>query len=379
MSPSFSPATTSYSAGVDYNVSSVTVTPTASNTHAGITVNGEPVASGGTSAPISLAVGSNTINVVVTAQDGTTQKTYTISVTRGTEPSHNADLSGLSLSYSKLKPDFSAGTTNYSANVAYDVSIIDVTATAADASASITINGMIISSGIPHTISLNEGSNIISVVVTAQDGTTVKTYTIDVTRAEPSHNADLSGLSSSYGRLSPGFNSNTTSYSMSVPYSISSINVTATAADATASIKINGTVIPSGSPHTIILNVGLNQVSIEVTAQDMTTVKTYTVHINRAEPSHDADLSGLDLSNGHLYPSFDSQIFDYETEVGVSSITVKPTAAGPGAYITVNGTPVASGTWSGAITLNSGKNNIIIKVKAQDGMTENTYTVAVWA
>ena len=44
-------------------------------------VNGAPVTSATPSGAISLAVGPNTISVVVTAQDGTT-KTYTITVTR---------------------------------------------------------------------------------------------------------------------------------------------------------------------------------------------------------------------------------------------------------------------------------------------------------
>ena len=56
-----------------------------------IKVNGVPVARG--SVAISLSVGSNPINVVVTAQDGTTLKTYSIAVTRAA--SSNADLSNL--------------------------------------------------------------------------------------------------------------------------------------------------------------------------------------------------------------------------------------------------------------------------------------------
>jgi len=45
-------------------------------------VNGTAVASGNPSTIIPLAVGPNTITTVVTAQDGTTTKTYTLTITR---------------------------------------------------------------------------------------------------------------------------------------------------------------------------------------------------------------------------------------------------------------------------------------------------------
>jgi uncharacterized repeat protein (TIGR02543 family) len=79
-------ATTSYTASVANNITSITVTPTATDTNATITVNTTPVASGSVSGAISLNVGENTITIVVTAEDGTTTKTYTVTVTRETEP-----------------------------------------------------------------------------------------------------------------------------------------------------------------------------------------------------------------------------------------------------------------------------------------------------
>ena len=66
------------------NVASLTVTPTATEASATVTVNGAAVASGSTSDAIGLEVGENVITVVVTAQDGTTSSTYTVTVTRAT-------------------------------------------------------------------------------------------------------------------------------------------------------------------------------------------------------------------------------------------------------------------------------------------------------
>ena len=82
LSPSFSAVTSSYSASVASSISSVTVTPVVTESHATVTVDGAAVASGSASQSVSLASGSTTsISVVVTAQDGTT-RAYTLSVTR---------------------------------------------------------------------------------------------------------------------------------------------------------------------------------------------------------------------------------------------------------------------------------------------------------
>ncbi len=82
MVPSFSGTITSYRARVGNAVNSVRVRPTVNQANATVTVNGDGAASGWASQPINLAVGANTISVVVTAQDGATKKTYTLAVTR---------------------------------------------------------------------------------------------------------------------------------------------------------------------------------------------------------------------------------------------------------------------------------------------------------
>ncbi len=82
LTPTFVSGTTVYTAAVANGVTSLTVTPTAANPNATITVNGTTVASGSASGPIALATGDNTITTIVTAQDGLTTKTYTVTVTR---------------------------------------------------------------------------------------------------------------------------------------------------------------------------------------------------------------------------------------------------------------------------------------------------------
>ena len=86
LSPSFSAATTAYTASVSNTVASLRVTPTVNQANATVTVNGTAVASGQQSGQIALSVGSNTITVVVTAQDGSTTRTYTLALTRAAAP-----------------------------------------------------------------------------------------------------------------------------------------------------------------------------------------------------------------------------------------------------------------------------------------------------
>ena len=82
LTPSFSSSIISYTASVSNGTTSITVTPTTAESHATLTVNGIAVASGNASGSIALSLGANTISTVVTAQNGTTAKTYTVIVTR---------------------------------------------------------------------------------------------------------------------------------------------------------------------------------------------------------------------------------------------------------------------------------------------------------
>ena len=79
----FAPETSTYATTVPYAVGSLMVTPTAGDSGATVTVNGVEVASGEASAPVALVAGETRIEVVVTAADGTTTRTYTVTVTRG--------------------------------------------------------------------------------------------------------------------------------------------------------------------------------------------------------------------------------------------------------------------------------------------------------
>ena len=304
-------------------------------------------------------------------------------VTRAAAVSSDATLSGLTISSGTLTPGFASGTTSYTDSVGNGVSSVTVTPTVNQGSATVTVNGTPVASGTASgAISLAVGPDTITVKVTAQDTVTTDTYSIVVTRAAAvSSDATLSGLTISSGTLTPGFASGTTSYTDSVGNGVSSVTVTPTVNQGSATVTVNGTPVTSGTASgAISLAVGPNTITVKVTAQDTVTTDTYSIVVTRAAAvSSDATLSGLTISSGTLTPGFASGTTSYTDSVGngVSSVTVTPTVNQGSATVTVNGTPVASGTASGAISLAVGPNTITVKVTAQDTVTTDTYSIVV--
>lgn len=84
LSPAFVANTLTYSTTVPNSASVITFTPTSASSAATILVQGSAVTSGATSNSIALAVGTNTITILVTAEDGVTTRSYSVSVTRET-------------------------------------------------------------------------------------------------------------------------------------------------------------------------------------------------------------------------------------------------------------------------------------------------------
>jgi hypothetical protein len=104
----------------------------------------------------------------------------------------------------------------------------------------------------------------------------------------PSSNADLSTLTLSDGALDPVFAAANTSYTASVATSIT-VTPTVAQTNATIEVRVNGgtsSPVTSGSPSApLALNVGSNSVEIRVTAEDTTTIKTYTLTVTRDKAS----------------------------------------------------------------------------------------------
>ena len=368
----FASATTSYTADVSDSVSQTTVTPTVSDSGASYVVKLGGVEDD--DREISLAVGSNVITIEVTAEDGETTRTYTVTVTRVEPPSTDASLSGLTLSGIDFGT-FASGTTSYTADVSDSVSQTTVTTTVNHSGASyvIKLGGVEDSDG---TVSLASGSNVITIEVTAENDSTTRTYTVTVTRAEPpSTDASLSGLTLS-GIDFGTFASGTTSYTAQVTNSVTQTTVTPTVNDSGASyvVKLGGV---EDDDREISLAVGSNVITIEVTAEDGETTRTYTVTVTRAEPpSTDASLSALTLS-GVDFGTFASGTTSYTAQVAnsVTQTMVTPTVNDSGAsYVIKLGAVVDA---DGVVLLSVGSSVITVEVTAEDDSTTRTYTATV--
>ena len=371
LQPPFDPNVTNYIANVGSNVSSVTVTATKADPNASVTING----TGGSSQTISLnPAGTPTvISIVVLAQDGGTTRNYLVTVNRS--GAGNANLSNLTVTPGSLNPGFSSGNTGpYSVDVASNVGSVTVTATKADANATVSINGV---TGTSRTITLPAAPSTtqVNVQVIAQDGVTSKTYTITINRAGAG-NANLSNLTVTPGTLQPAFNANTLNYTVDVASTVGSVTVTATKADANATVSING-VTATSRTITLPAAPSTTQVNVQVIAQDGVTSKTYVVNVNRMG-ANNANLSNLTVTPGSLSPGFSSgNIGPYTVDVAsnVGSVTVTATKADANATVFING---VSGN-SRSITLPAAPSStqIDVLVIAQDGMTTKTYVMNV--
>ncbi len=341
-------------------------------------------ASGDTAAPVVGAVSASFTTPALTVM-----KSYWARATNasGTADSNTAvvnisaadlNLSALVLSGITLDPAFGSATTSYTASVPNAMVSTTVTPTTSDSNATVTVNGNTVLSGeTSGAISLNPGANVISVVVTGADMVATKTYTVTVTRL--SNNADLSLLGITPGALVPVFDAGTMSYTAAAANATTSITVTPTVAHVAATVTVNGTPVVSGQPSGAInLNVGANNVSVVVTAQDLTT-KTYSIVVTRAG-SANANLSALTLSTGAFSPPVFTAATTSSVQVvsnATTSVAVTPTVAEANATITVNGTAVLSGATSDPIALLDGINTISTVVTAQDGTTTKNYVTKV--
>ncbi|CAI6081944.1 cadherin-like beta sandwich domain-containing protein [Cohnella sp. JJ-181] len=363
LTPEFDSGKTSYAASVGNAVARVTVTATAANSAATITVNGATVQSGSASGAIALSAGSNQITVEVTAQDGTKQK-YTVTVTR-----ENAALAA---------PTFNPP----SGAVAFGTQLT------------------ISSEGAEHIYYTTDGSHPAhSVTGTTKEYSASSKPTIDAavtfkavaTRAgypdspvgsasyTQAASADLTDLALSGSPTGYGFASGIYNYSgVQVDNGIGSVTVTPTGS---GTISVNGTPVVSGkSSDPILLTEGVERTITVVVATPGMVSKTYTIRVTRnaAPLSQNADLSDLFVEGLTLDPSFSSSVTDYAASVGygVGSVTVTPTVAEAHATVTVNGNIVASGQASGQLHLSIGENEILILVTAQSGSTR-TYAITV--
>ncbi|RYE19656.1 MAG: hypothetical protein EOP51_19455 [Sphingobacteriales bacterium] len=271
-----------YTASVSNATNSIKLTAITQDANAIIRINDVIVASGVTSEPIALGVGTTTINTVVTAADGTTTKTYSIVITR--RPATNALLSSFVLDPNIYKIGVTGSNyKNYTATVANTTSSVKIIAIPEDPNATVRVNEVVVASGVASVpVALGVGTTTINTVVTAADGVTIKTYSVIITRKAGS-NALLSSLVLDPNIYKVGVTgANYRDYTASVANKTSSVKVTATTQDPLATVKINDVDVVSGVPLSVSLDMAITPINTVVTAADGTTIKTYSIVITRA-------------------------------------------------------------------------------------------------
>ena len=83
---------TAYTATVGHAVATTTVTATPMHAGATVVIEDATGSTTGTSRTMPLSVGANPVFIVVTAEDGQTTQTYTVTVTRAAVPTPGPDL-----------------------------------------------------------------------------------------------------------------------------------------------------------------------------------------------------------------------------------------------------------------------------------------------
>ncbi|MBR4830707.1 MAG: cadherin-like beta sandwich domain-containing protein [Bacilli bacterium] len=313
----------------------------------------------------SLDVGNNSFEISVVSESGDPEL-YTVNVYK---LSNNANLSALGLTNVDFG-EFKSGTTSYTATVPYTTSSTTVSATVADTGKAT------LASGSTGNKTLSVGSNPINVTVNAENcksqystvpgnTCTSKTYTVTVTREEPSTISTLNDLLANNTRVKgfqPG--DGTKTYTLDdVPYNTQTLNITYVKGES------HETVTGDGSKT---LSVGNNTFNVVVTAQDGTTKTTYTIKVKKL--SNNANLSGLTVSSsktGSLSPGFNANTtsYTYNTDADETSVNISYTLAHAGA--TAVTTP-ANLTGINPRTTSS----VTIEVTPEDkNQTKKTYTI----
>lgn len=98
-------------------------------------------------------------------------------------------------------------------------------------------------------------------------------------------NCDLSGLTTSTVQLNPVFTPGANTYAGTVISSTTSLTILPVAYDPTAIISINDVAFASGAASASVpLSIGINTITIKVTARDESLANTYTITVNRPSP-----------------------------------------------------------------------------------------------
>lgn len=183
LSPDFSPGTRDYEATVESGSTSVDVRIVRGDDRQRVTINGSPPVASGTSVPLPT-VGDHPVAIEVTAPDGVTTDTYSIVITRPANDDATLNTLELLSPATPLSREFSPDHFDYGATVPFVNRSVLIRAVPTDPGARVDIlaDGDSEETG-ELVIPLTAGENhLIPILVTAMDGQTFETYTVDIRR-----------------------------------------------------------------------------------------------------------------------------------------------------------------------------------------------------
>ena len=394
LTPEFDAVTTTYTASVANAVDAVTLSASANHAGATVAITGDDDTSTPGEAELDLDEGANELTVTVTAEDGRTTQTYTVTVARAlsalpqvTGVSLTPGPGQLTVGWSAVtgadgyKVQWRSGTETF-ADASTDSREVVVTS---GATTTYTLTGL--TSGIEYTV------RVIATKAGAADGPpseemkatpTLSELTIEDASAQEGDGVEFTVTLS-----------HAAAGAVTVEYTTS--DGTATSGDYTAA-----------AGETLTLEAGSTSATFTIATTEDTqdeADETFTVTLSGAssnvalgaantatgtivddEASSDATLSALGLADAHgnaigLMPAtFDPGTLAYTASVasGVASVTVTPEVGNGNAAVaympSVDSDLMSAGH---QVALAVGVNTIEVEVTAEDGNSTQTYTVTV--
>ncbi len=169
---------------------------------------------------------------------------------------------------------------------------------------------------------------------------------------------------------------------MSVASSVTTVTVTPTLQDSTATLTVNGTPTNSGQARPMTLRAaGLSTLITMVATALNGTQKTYTVEVDRDVLGGNNNLSALSVSPGPLAPAFAPSTLSYTVNVAsaVTGVTISATKADINAVMSEDVT-AGAGTTTGQAAIPLGGEGttslVLIAVTAPNGSSK-TYRLTV--
>lgn len=207
-------------------------------------------------------------------------------------------------------------------------------------------------------IDIDDGS--IEVKIGKQENRENNTIDDEPNENVSSDNTNLKIMRLSEVGISPDFQKDIKDYYFIADNTIHQLEVTAIPENKNAKVTITGNTN---------LKIGKNMIKIEVISEDKTKKSIYTIHVTKTDNMElaNSNLENLAVREAMIFPSFDSNITEYQMEIG-SDITKLDILAIPE-------NTNASVSIIGNEELKTGDNMIIVNVVAPDKITSKKYKI----